>query len=103
MARTLNMNLIKRGTQGEIQLIGYIDAINAPEAEKILVDLAGKFDTLTLDMEKLEYVSSAGLRAFKKAYVEIRQRNGSLEAKNVSRPVMEVLEITGFTRLFRFV
>ena len=100
---SLNMNLIKRGSEGELQLIGYIDAGNAAEVEKILVDLTKQFDTLILDMEKLEYISSAGLRALKRAYVEMRQKHGVLEAKNVSKAVMEVLEITGFTRLFKFI
>ena len=99
---SLNMNLIKRGNEGDLKLIGYIDADNAGEVEKILVDLCGQFETLILDMEKLEYVSSAGLRAFKKAFMEMRARHGTLAAKNVSKAVMEVLEITGFTRLFKF-
>ena len=99
---SMKMNLIRHGDEGELQLIGFIDSGNAQEVERILVDLTGKFETLTLDMEKLEYVSSAGLRAFKRAYVEMRARHGVLAAKNVGKSVMEVLEITGFTRLFKF-
>ena len=100
---SMKMNLIKRGSEGELQMIGYIDAQNAAEAEKILTDLTKQFDVLILDMEKLEYVSSAGLRALKRAYMEMRAKHGTLAAKNVGRSVMEVLEITGFTRLFKFV
>ena len=100
---SMNMNLIKHGTEGILQLQGYIDASNAAEVEKIFVDVAGKFDTLILDMEKLEYVSSAGLRAFKRLYMEMRQKHGMLMAKNVGKMVMEVLEVTGFTRLFKFI
>ena len=74
----------------------------AVEVEKILLDVARQFDTLVLDMEKLEYVSSAGLRALKKVYMELRQKHGTLCAKNVGKSVMEVLEITGFTRLVKF-
>ncbi len=100
---SMNMNLIKRGNEGELQLIGYIDASNAAEVEKIIIDVVAQFDTLILDMEKLEYVSSAGLRAFKHAYMDMRQKHGTLIAKNVGKMVMEVLEVTGFTRLFKFV
>ena len=84
-------------------MIGYIDAGNAGEVDKILVDLTHQFESLVLDMEKLEYVSCAGLRAFRHAYMEMRQKHGTLAAKNVGKSVMEVLEITGFTRLFKFV
>ncbi|MCR4725416.1 MAG: STAS domain-containing protein [Clostridia bacterium] len=100
---SMQMDLIKRENEAELKMNGYIDATNANEVETILVDLATKFDSLVLDMEKLEYVSSAGLRAFKHMYVEIRRRGGSLSAKNVDKSVMEVLEVTGFTRLFKFV
>ena len=100
---SMKMNLIKHGTEGELQMIGYIDAGNAGEVDKILVDLTHQFESLVLDMEKLEYVSSAGLRAFRHAYMEMRQKHGTLAAKNVGRSVMEVLEITGFTRLFKFI
>ena len=100
---SMKMNLIKHGTEGELQMIGYIDAGNAGEVDKILVDLTHQFESLVLDMEKLEYVSSAGLRAFRHAYMEMRQKHGVLAAQNVGGSVMEVLEITGFTRLFKFI
>lgn len=100
---SMDLNLIKRGNEGELKMNGYIDASNAAEIEKIIVDLVAQFDTLILDMEKLEYVSSAGLRAFRHAYMDMRQKHGLLAAKNVSSSVMEVFEITGFTRLFKFI
>jgi len=99
----MTMNLIKHGNEGELQLIGYIDATNAAEVENTLVELAGRFDSLTLDMEKLEYISSAGLRAFRKLYTELKKKGGIMYAKNVNKSVMEVFEMIGFTRLFRFI
>ena len=100
---SMKMDLIKRGNDAELKMDGYIDATNAAEVEEVLMDVAGKFDSLLLDMEKLEYVSSAGLRAFKRVYMELRRKSGTLSAKNVDKAIMEVLEVTGFTRLFKFV
>ena len=100
---SMKMDLIKRGNDAELKMDGYIDATNAAEVEEVLMDVAGKFDNLFLDMEKLEYVSSAGLRAFKRVYMELRRKSGTLSAKNVDKAIMEVLEVTGFTRLFKFV
>ena len=100
---SLEVNLIKHGSDAELKLNGYIDASNAADVEKILTDVAGKFDNLLLDMQKLEYVSSAGLRAFKRVYVDLHRKGGILSAKNVTKSVMEVFELTGFTRLFKFV
>ena len=100
---SMKMDLIKRGNDAELKMDGYIDATNAAEVEEVLMDVAGKFDNLLLDMEKLEYVSSAGLRAFKRVYMELRRKSGTLSAKNVDKAIMEVLDVTGFTRLCKFV
>ncbi len=100
---SMDISLIKHGNDGVLKLDGFIDATNANEAENVLMDVATKFDNLTLDMEKLEYVSSAGLRAFKRLYMEMRRKGGTLSAKNVDKAIMEVLEVTGFTRLFKFI
>ena len=99
----MDISLIKRGNDAELKLNGYIDASNAADVEKILVDVATKYDNLTLDMEKLEYVSSAGLRAFKRIYMELRKKGGKLYARNIDKSIMEILEVTGFTRLFKFI
>jgi hypothetical protein len=45
----------------------------------------------------------AGLRAFKRLSMEMRCKGGTLQAKNVDKAIMEVLEVTGFTRLFKFI
>ena len=100
---SLDISLIKRGTNAELKLKGYIDATNAADVEKVLVDIAAKYDSITLDMEKLEYVSSAGLRTFKRIYMDLRRKGGTLYAKNIDKAVLEVLEVTGFTRLFKFI
>lgn len=95
-------DVIGQGKDAELRMQGYIDASNAAEAESVLLEAAGQFDNLVLDMEKLEYVSSAGLRAFKRVYMELRRKDGKLSAKNVDKTIMDILEVTGFTRLFTF-
>lgn len=47
-------------------------------------------------MEKLEYISSAGLRVILKAQ-KIMNEKGSMKLKNVGESIMEVFEITGFS------
>ena len=53
---------------------------------------------LTLDLEKLEYISSAGLRVLLAAHKEMTKKGG-MKLINVNEIVMEVLEITGFTSI----
>lgn len=100
---TLDVNLVRNGNIAEVQLDGYISAQNANDVYDILSEVVGKFDNVVLDLEKLKYVSSGGLRAFKHAYVELRRKGGTLSAKNVSKMVMEVFEVTGFTRLIEII
>ena len=100
---TLDINLVKNGNTAEVQMDGFINAQNAKDVEDILMEVVGKFDTVVLDLEKLKYVSSGGLRAFKRAYLELRKRGRPLQAKNVNKMVMEVFEVTGFTRLIEII
>lgn len=99
----LSMKLINRGTEGELRIVGRLDANSAADAERIITETIARFDSLTLDMAQLEYVSSAGLRALKRAHVAMRRKGGALTVKNVTKSVMEVFEITGFAGMLRFV
>ena len=99
----LNMKLINRDTEGELQMIGRLDTNTAPDAEKILTDTIERFNSLILDMGQLEYVSSAGLRALKRAHMAMRRKGGALAVKNVTKAVMEVFEITGFAGMLKFI
>lgn len=80
-----------------VQIQGKIDSNSAPEFEKELFDVVSKNPDLepVLDAEKLEYISSAGLRVLMK----LRKQRDKLDMINVSRDVYEILEVTGFTEL----
>ncbi|MBE6909798.1 MAG: STAS domain-containing protein [Ruminococcaceae bacterium] len=98
----LDMKLVNRNTEAELQLIGRLDTNTASEAERLLADLTGRFNSLTLDMSQLDYVSSAGLRVLKIAHMAMRRKGGALTVKNVSKPVMDVFDVTGFASLLKF-
>ena len=79
-----------------LALEGRLDTTTAPELEKVVTsELTGVTD-LTLDFEKLEYISSAGLRVVLAAQ-KTMNRQGSMEIHNANEMVMEVFEVTGFT------
>lgn len=99
----MEIKLINHGDRGEILLIGRLDSSTADEADEVFGQLAERFDALTLNMEKLEYISSAGLRALKRVYMAMNKKGGSLELCKVRPMVMEVFEMTGFAGLLRIV
>ena len=99
----MTIKLINRGTEGELLLEGRLDAVTSPEAEEIFLQMAERFDKLILNMEALQYISSAGLRVLKKTYMASVRKNGALELSHVNKLVMEVLEMTGFSGLLKIV
>ena len=66
-----------------------------PQLEKQLDETIENAASIVLDLEKLEYISSAGLRVLLKAQKAMKNEK-SLKLKNIGDAVMEVLEITGF-------
>ena len=91
------MNISKKmnGTTLEIALEGRLDTVTAPELEKELNDSLDAASALTLDLTKLEYISSAGLRVLLSAH-KIMSRKGGMKITNVNEIVKEVFEVTGF-------
>ena len=59
---SLKLDLINRGTEGELVMIGRLDSLTSEDAEKVFDDLTERFDVLILNMQGLDYISSAGLR-----------------------------------------
>ena len=81
-----------------IALSGRIDGNNADEiADKLSAALEGQeFDSLHMDAEKLEYISSAGLRVLLKLK---KDTNKQVHIFNVSDAVYDIFNVTGFTDL----
>ena len=99
---TLKMNLVKRDNEAKISLIGWLDATNAPDAQKVLEQQAERFDRIELDLKELEYISSAGLRALKVLQMKMSDKGERVVIRNVREDVKSVFKVTGFYRLFKF-
>ena len=52
-----------------------------------------------INMQDLNYVSSAGLRVLKRIHVKMVKKGGKLTVRNINDNIMEVFEITGFAGL----
>ena len=77
-------------------LEGRLDTETSPSFEKEVLDCPEEVTELVLDFEKLDYISSAGLRVLLAAQKMMRDR-GSMIVKNVSEIVMEIFDVTGFS------
>ncbi|MBP5262320.1 MAG: STAS domain-containing protein [Clostridiales bacterium] len=78
-----------------VALEGRLDTLTSPELEEKLEPALEGVTKLIFDFEKLEYISSAGLRILLTA-MQVMEEQGSMVVKNVCEEVREVFEITGF-------
>ena len=83
------------GTDLTIALTGRLDTMTAPELEAELNQSLPAAETLTLDLSKLDYISSAGLRVLLSAH-KVMSGKGGMKVTHVNEVVQEVFEVTGF-------
>ncbi len=93
MALTINRSLVGMNEM-TLTLEGRLDTSTAPQLEKEIQGLDG-ITCLKMDFEKLEYLSSAGLRVLLMAQKKMN-KCGEMILTHVNETIMEVFEITGF-------
>ena len=91
----LTINKSFADTKLTVALEGRLDTTTAPELEQSLQESISDASELVMDFEKLEYISSAGLRVLLSAQ-KIMNRQGNMKVIHVNETVMEILEVTGF-------
>ncbi len=92
----MTIDNVKDGETLTLKLTGRLDTTTAPELEAAVNREVDGIKNVVLDMEKLEYVSSAGLRVLLSIQKKMAD-NGTFVLKNVCDEIKEVLDITGFS------
>lgn len=78
-----------------LKLEGWLDTASAGDLQVQLEALEVDTAALILDLEGLEYISSAGLRQFVAAHKRV---NGALTLTHVHQEIMDVLHMAGFDK-----
>ena len=84
------------GSTLTISVEGRLDTVTAPDLEKEIKTSLEGVTELILDFDKLDYISSAGLRVLLSTQ-KIMTNQGSMKVIHVNDTVNEVFEITGFS------
>lgn len=84
------------GSTLTVKVEGRVDSNTAVELDRALNGALDGITKLILDFERLEYISTAGLRALLIAQKTMNQQ-GTIVIRNVSGAVKEIFEVTGFT------
>lgn len=91
---------IRKTSNGTVHIKGRLDAARASEAQAVLDQL----DRLgVIDMQALEYISSAGLGVLLRTHKRLLAGGGGLKLVNVSKHINDIFSYSGFDRLFEIV
>lgn len=98
----MNITTEKNGSALTIILEGRLDTMAAQKLDDSLTEVLPGVTDLTFDFEKLEYISSSGLRTLLKTQ-KLMNAAGTMKVCHVNDLVGEVLELTGFDSILTIV
>ncbi len=84
-------------------VVGSLDALTAPDLNEFFNRwLTEGNSKLVVDLSRLEYTSSAGLRVLLSAVKEARAHGGDLRLAAAQTNVKKVFELSGFDSIMQF-
>ena len=97
----MTITSIHAGDAVVLRVAGRLDATMSPEFEKTWQECTNsEIRRFVVDLEGVDYISSAGLRAIVLAGKTVRARGGVLRLSGARGTVKDTLEIAGFCALF---
>ena len=99
-----NLTIVTDDTQtvSIMKVEGRVDSNTAPELDDALVNLLkNEKNKIVLNLEAVDYLSSAGLRAMVKALKGAQKAGGNVHLASVSEPVGVILLTVGMMQMFK--
>ncbi|HOC46324.1 MAG: STAS domain-containing protein [Syntrophorhabdaceae bacterium] len=97
------MDIIEKniGSTSIVALGGRLDAYASGDLEQKLNALVEADRVrLVVNLDRLDFISSSGLRVLLACLKKVRQREGDIKLSCVKLPVKEVFDVAGFSQLF---
>lgn len=88
----------REGSNYTLYLEGQLDTTTVKQFDAVINGHLDGVTYLVIDVEKLEYISSAGLRSLL-VNQKIMNKQGKMVIKNANETVREVFRITGFQKI----
>ena len=96
----MEVKILDQNDEMVVVIEGRVDTVTAPDLEmKVSPIWTTPGIKLVFDCEKLEYISSSGLRIILTAHKQITARGGKFILRNLTREVRSVIDLTGFSRI----
>lgn len=87
--------------QTVVSLSGRIDSTAAVDFEEKLIEkIDAGTQTMVVDFQNVQFISSAGLRVLLLAAKKVKPYGGKILLCNMSKDVREVFDISGFSSIF---
>jgi anti-sigma B factor antagonist len=86
-----------------VGLVGDLDGGNAPNVQAQIIPLIVPGAKLILDMSKVVYMSSSGLRMLLVTYRMITSKSGKVVLVGLSEEIQDTMAMTGFLDFFTYV
>lgn len=94
------ININPRDGASVVEIEGAIDGKTASEAQGKITPLLQPNSAVVLDMSKVNYMSSAGLRTLLLVYRQSTAQSAKLALVGLSEEVKDVMSMTGFLKFF---
>lgn len=97
------MNVVVTDCETYIRLLveGRVDTNTSPQLQQAILNAFQKSKDVVVDFLNVPYISSAGLRALLIGQKTAASKGGSMKLTNVSGVVMNILEISGFSKILK--
>ena len=94
------VKVLEQNDEKIVVIEGRVDTVTVPDLE---MKVSPIWDipaiTLVFDCEKMEYISSSGLRIILTAHKKVTAKGGKFIVRNLTREVSSVIDLTGFSRI----
>lgn len=90
---------VDNGGNLQLDVEGKIDSLTCQNFQDTILKTFQKTNNLVINMEKVDYVSSAGLRALILGQKTASSKGGSMVIINASSSVKDVFRVTGFDKV----
>jgi anti-sigma B factor antagonist len=99
MEEIVEVNTRNVGDVTVVDISGSLDRHTSGAASDEMGKVIGTTDKMLLNLENLEFLSSAGLRVFLRTAKQQKGSGGAIKVCNATGVVKEVMEISGFGSL----
>ena len=83
-----------------VELVGDIDGKTAPEFQARVLDLVKPLSRIVVSLERVAFMSSAGLRAMLLIYRQAKSKDAKVVLAHVNQDIRRSMSATGFLPFF---